>query len=120
MRRLDAYYRGSKPALPEFTYKDYAWACRNDAEAVKEQGAEDFKFDPLSCAGIDKCKSALSRAAKGVLPNNFIEGMVCEEGCIGGAACITHGMADRKEIDNYGKRASNTEMKTVVEKALNR
>ena len=90
------------------------------AEAVKEQGAEDFKFDPLSCAGIDKCKSALSRAAKGVLPNNFIEGMVCEEGCIGGAACINHGMADRKEIDNYGKRASNTEMKTVVEKALNR
>lgn len=88
------------------------------SEAMCEHGSDSFDFDPVVCDGIDKCKSALMRAAKGVLSNNFIEGMVCEEGCIGGAACINHGMADRKSIDDYGRHATNKEMKTVVEKAI--
>lgn len=87
------------------------------AEAVKEQNAEDFEFNPIVCDGVDDCKSALLRASKGLLKNNFIEGMICENGCIGGAACLSHGNADKREIDKYGEKSGNKEMKTVVENA---
>lgn len=54
-------------------------------QMLKELKEEDFKFNPISCDGIDKCKTALLKASKGVLPNNFIEGMACVGGCIGGS-----------------------------------
>ena len=97
------------------------------AEAVREQenentdgagansaggfGKEPFAFNPIICDGIDNCKTALLRANKGLLPNNFIEGMVCSDGCIGGAACLTHGSANKRDIDNHGKMASHKELK---------
>ena len=52
--------------------------------------------------------------SKGLLPNNFIEGMVCTDGCIGGAACLSHGNADKRAIDNYGKKASHKEIRDVL------
>lgn len=85
------------------------------AEAVKEHGREDFNFDPIVCEGIDKCKPALMRAKKGVLSNNFIEGMICSGGCIGGAGCLTHGEANKKEVDEYGKSASRDTIKTAID-----
>ena len=86
-------------------------------EAVREQGDEDFKFNPIVCDGIDKCRQALMRASKGVLPNNFIEGMVCVDGCIGGAACLSHGAANKREIDTYGETAQLHSIKESVERA---
>ncbi len=86
-------------------------------QAVKEQGAEDFQLNPIVCDGIEKCKSALLRANKGVLPNNFIEGMACTGGCIGGAACLSHGDADKKVIDDYGKASTIQDIHTAVENA---
>lgn len=86
-------------------------------EAVKEQGIEDFEFNPIVCDGIEKCKTALLRASKGALPNNFIEGMACTGGCIGGAACLSHGEADKKVIDRYGEESTIKEIYTAVEQA---
>lgn len=76
-------------------------------EGLKEHGIseDEFEYNPVSCSGIDECKTALLKAQKGVLKENFIEGMACEDGCIGGAACITHGPKDRKQVDAYGKEA---------------
>ena len=88
------------------------------AQAIKEQGADDFEFKPIVCDGIDKCKSALMRARKGVLPFNFIEGMICEGGCIGGAACLTHGSADVKAVDDYGDSSDIADIRTSIEKYL--
>ena len=48
---------------------------------------------------------ALLKAGKNVLPGNFIEGMACVGGCIGGAGCLTHGEKDKTEVDKYGKEA---------------
>ena len=42
----------------------------------------------------------------GKLPENFIEGMACEGGCLNGAACLTHGPKNVLDVDNYGKAAS--------------
>ena len=54
-------------------------------QALKEMEVEDFAFNPIVCSGIEKCKPALNRAKKGVLPHNFIEGMACVGGCVGGS-----------------------------------
>lgn len=74
-------------------------------EVIKEKGIEDFELKPIACDGIEACRSALLKASKNVLPNNFIEGMACIGGCIGGAGCLTHGDRNKNEIDNYGKEA---------------
>ena len=86
-------------------------------EAAYEQLGEGVKIDPIVCDGIDKCKSALLRANKGVLPHNFIEGMVCSGGCIGGAACLTHGDANKRSIEKYGISASIRDIQESVENA---
>ena len=91
------------------------------AEAVKERIGDEVKVNPIVCDGIDQCKSALTRASRGVLPNNFIEGMVCDGGCIGGAACLTHvDKANRKKIEAYGISAKIKEIQEAVEQANNR
>ena len=75
------------------------------SEAIKEQGETDFVFNPIACDGIEACRAALLKAARGALPNNFIEGMACVDGCIGGAGCLTHGEKNKREVDAYGKEA---------------
>ena len=74
-------------------------------EAIKEKGIEDFDLNPIACDGIEACRTALLKASKNVLPNNFIEGMACIGGCIGGAGCLTHGEKNKKEVDDYGKES---------------
>ena len=48
---------------------------------------------------------ALLKKNKGVLNKNFIEGMACMGGCIGGAGCLTHGEKNKLDVDKYGKEA---------------
>ena len=74
------------------------------AEGLKEQGI-DFELKPCACDGIEQCKLALMMKSKGRLDANFIEGMACVGGCIGGAGCLTHGEKNKAEVDKYGKEA---------------
>ena len=74
-------------------------------QALKEQGLEEFPYDPIACDGIEACRAALLKASKGMLPNNFIEGMACNGGCIGGAGCLTHEEKDKNLVDKYGQEA---------------
>ncbi len=76
------------------------------AEALKEQGLdENFELNATSCDGIEQCRMALLKASKNVLNANFIEGMACSGGCIGGAGCLTHGEKNKAEVDKYGQEA---------------
>ena len=76
------------------------------AEALKEQGiSSDFELKAVSCDGIEACRMALLKKSKNVLDANFIEGMACIGGCIGGAGCLTHGEKNKAEVDKYGKEA---------------
>lgn len=76
-------------------------------QALKEMGIteEQFKFNPVACNGILECRTALMKAQNGVLKENFIEGMACENGCIGGPACLSHSSKNRSQVDEYGKLA---------------
>ena len=74
------------------------------AQGLKEQNI-DFEFKPVACDGIEECRLALLKKNKNVLDANFIEGMACVGGCIGGAGCLTHGEKNKSEVDKYGKEA---------------
>ena len=74
------------------------------AQALKEQNI-DFPLKAVACDGIEECRVALLKKSKNVLDANFIEGMACIGGCIGGAGCLTHGEKNKAEVDKYGKEA---------------
>lgn len=75
------------------------------AEGLKEHGVENFELEACSCDGIEACRVALLKKSKNLLDANFIEGMACVGGCIGGAGCLTHGEKNKAEVDKYGKEA---------------
>ncbi|MGN0464416.1 MAG: 4Fe-4S dicluster domain-containing protein [Acutalibacteraceae bacterium] len=83
--------------------------CGGLADAVrqglKERGRSDFELRPTSCDGIEECRTALLKKSKNVLNSNFVEGMACVGGCIGGAGCLTHGEKNKAEVDKYGAEA---------------
>ena len=74
------------------------------AEGLKEQSI-DFDLKPCVCDGIEACRMALLKKSKNALDANFIEGMACLGGCIGGAGCLTHGEKNKAEVDKYGREA---------------
>lgn len=76
------------------------------AQGLKEQGLTDFELKSCTCDGIEECRLALLRKSKDALDANFIEGMACVGGCVGGAGCLTHGVQNRAQVDQYGKEAS--------------
>ena len=76
------------------------------AEALSEQNI-DFELKPVVCDGIEACRVALLKKNKDLLDGNFIEGMACVGGCIGGAGCLTHGERNRADVDKYGKEAAD-------------
>ena len=86
------------------------------AEAFKEMGVPPEQFEPkvATCSGLEECKLALLKAQKGILPENFIEGMACEQGCIGGPGCLTHGPKEKAEVDKYGRLALEKKLKDSV------
>lgn len=86
------------------------------ASAVKrgleEQGI-DFKFESCVCNGIEECHVALMKKKKGVLTANFIEGMACSGGCIGGAGCLSHGEIFRSGVESYAQKGIESITKAV-------
>ena len=98
--------------LPE-SGMDQASACGRKfarsggvAEAVKaalQERGSGFEVRAVSCSGLDEIRTALLKKSRGALDANFIEGMACAGGCIGGAGCLTHGDKNRAEVDKHGE-----------------
>ena len=82
--------------------------CLKDSE-------QDFTLKPCVCSGIEECRKALLRKSKGMLDANFIEGMACVDGCIGGAGCLTHGPKDKSQVDSYGHEAEEKSISDSLE-----
>ena len=53
-------------------------------EVMKELGENTDDITLRTCAGGDECKKALYLLKAGRLPEDFIEGMICPGGCVGG------------------------------------
>ena len=80
-------------------------------QSLKEQNLA-FDLNPITCDGIENIRLVLAKANKGLIDNNFVEGMVCSGGCIGGPCALTHATKDRSLID---KHASKTSKKEILE-----
>ena len=72
---------------------------------MEEKGIDTEKINVLGCTGAAECKKALMMLKAGRLPADFIEGMACVGGCIGGAGCLTHGEKNKADVDKYGREA---------------
>ena len=53
-------------------------------EVMKEMGEDTSDISLLACAGGSECKKALQLLKAGRLQEDFVEGMMCPGGCIGG------------------------------------
>ena len=97
------------------------FACSGGVTAAVEQAmreiaekegpdspAAGFEVKAAVCDGIESCRNILTRANKGLLKENFIEGMACKGGCVGGAGCLTHGEKNRQPIENHISEANRT------------
>ncbi len=75
-----------------------------------------FRTGDHRCSGGDECKKALQLLKLGRLPEDFVEGMVCEGGCIGGPSrhkqenelkrnreALLKKADDRKVLDNLAQ-----------------
>lgn len=81
------------------------------AQAMAEQNI-DFTVKPVVCDGIEACRLALLKLNKGVLDGNFIEGMACVGGCVGGAGNLTH--STEKSATKIDKHSQESGKKTIT------
>jgi len=84
------------------------------AEALKEQNSS-FVVKPVKCSGLAQCKVALMQAKTGHPAGNFIEGMACVNGCIGGPAALTHTMRDTLTQNSYSKTSQTETIQGAIE-----
>lgn len=90
-------------------------------EVLKEIGKEDFKLCPVSCDGLESCIKALKAWEAGDQTYNFIEGMVCEGGCVGGPASLTHkNIYSKFMVDKHGQKSTKKTIKAATEKFRNK
>lgn len=102
--------------LPEAEFNDASYFGRVFArsggvtEAVKQGVKErnlDFEVRPLVCSGLEDCHKAmlkLKNATDGSL-ENFVEGMACPGGCVGGAGNLHYGPKNKVFVEQYAQKA---------------
>ncbi len=76
-------------------------------QALIEQNSS-FEVKPLALDGIDNCKLGLLKAKSPTRDFNFIEGMACCNGCIGGPCMLTHELRNKADVDKYGRSAKES------------
>ena len=72
---------------------------------VKEKGVE-VDFKPVKVSGGAEIKKTMTMAKVGKLGGNFIEGMMCEGGCINGAAKIAPVMKAKAPFTKINQQAT--------------
>lgn len=60
----------------------------------------------IQADGVIECKKMLNDLLKGDISANFIEGMGCKGGCVGGPKVLIDREQGRKNVHEYGKKAT--------------
>ncbi len=78
---------------------------------VKDSGI-DAEFKPVKVSGVAEVKKAMTMAKAGRLGGNFIEGMMCEGGCVGGPGTIMPQLKTKAILTRFNNQSSK---KAVLE-----
>ena len=78
---------------------------------LEEEGC-DLSVSCKKCTGAKECKKALMILNAGRLPENLVEGMACEGGCIDGPASI---LSHQRIVKNRDKLLKNADQRTITE-----
>lgn len=68
--------------------------------ALEGQGTE-VGFKPVLANGLEECKRYLTLAQAGKLPGNFLEGMACVGGCVGGPAALVEAAHGARAVERF-------------------
>lgn len=82
-------------------------------ELSKKRGVEK-QVCPLVLNGLEQIRTAMLKLGAGRLPENFLEGMACEGGCINGALCLHHGDKNIIDVDRYGAEAKEHDIEASM------
>lgn len=103
-------------SIDQATYFGRVFARSGGLSEAMKQGLSEHnsKVELKSevCSGIDMCRIALLKKNKNMLESNFVEGMACSGGCIGGPGNL---MAFQKNKENIDKYALESSIKTIKE-----
>lgn len=84
-------------------------------QAIREQQPDKAElFRPLACSGLEECDRALRLLRAGKQTANFIEGMVCPGGCVGGALSLVHNPRDVQSVKRYAQNAREQTIKQAL------
>ncbi|MDP4144562.1 MAG: 4Fe-4S dicluster domain-containing protein [Bacillota bacterium] len=71
---------------------------------IQDKGI-DIQFKPVKASGTEEIKKAMTMAKVGKLDGNFIEGMMCEGGCVGGPAAAVSQMKSKVQVAKFSKES---------------
>lgn len=69
-------------------------------------------FNAIQGNGVKECKELLTKAQNGEVNANFIEGMGCVGGCVGGPKALIDAISGKNKIDEF---AENSKIKIAVD-----
>lgn len=85
-------------------------------EALKEQNITNFVVKGIACSGLSECAKAVTDIEQKKSDKNFVEGMSCIGGCVGGAGSLTHNAATKFSVDLAAKISESQTIKQSLEK----
>jgi len=71
-------------------------------------------FNAIQGNGVKECKELLTKAEKGEIDANFIEGMGCVGGCVGGPKSLIDASYGKLRVDEF---AENSKIKVALDSA---
>ncbi|MCT4594533.1 MAG: 4Fe-4S dicluster domain-containing protein [Anaeromicrobium sp.] len=77
----------------------------------------DVDFKPVTCNGLKECDKAFKMLKVGRLNGNFIEGMACVDGCIGGPVNLIRRKQNTKKVNDYAKESKNINGDYIVDES---
>ena len=78
-----------------------------DERSDLQEGGEAVEITALACNGADECRKALMLLKAGRLKEDFVEGMFCTGGCMGGPANLNELQKSKKVFDTRLDGADN-------------
>lgn len=98
----------------------FAYSGGVSAALSNHLSQKDIKKDPevSVCNGSFECKKTLQGIKNGSIKTDFVEGMICQKGCIGGPSSFNHTGKAKSFIDTYSKKSTNKKQE-ILNKKLN-